>query len=213
MNRRVNAGMRACTVLWAILLGDGAAETDAAAASAAPAPAGYSLSGTGTRDDFDFLAGAWTTRQRRLKARGVGSVEWKDSPPNVHCVTRYLDGAVIAEESYSPAKTVSGLFLYAFDIEKRQWSLYWINAKSGKLDSPLVGGFVHERGEFYGEDVEDGRPIKVRYSWIKQDPDHARWEQAYSFDNKTWETNWVSDFRRADPSSYCVRQGQIAGSR
>jgi hypothetical protein len=45
-------------------------------------------------NDFGFLVGAWTTVQRRLTARGVGSTEWKDSPPNVHCATHYLDGAV-----------------------------------------------------------------------------------------------------------------------
>ena len=131
-----------------------------------------------------------------------------DSPANVHCATQYLNGAVTVEESYSPAKTVSGLFVYAFDFEKHQWSLYWVDPKSGKFDSPLVGGFARERGEFYGEDVENGRHIKVRYSWTKHDRDHARWEQAYSFDNKTWETNWTSDFTRVDPASYCVSKGQ-----
>jgi len=206
----INSRTGVCTILLVAVLGGGAAEATAAATGSEQLPAGYSLNGNGNRGDFDFLAGAWTTQQRRLKARGVGSVEWNDSPPNVHCATRYLDGAVIAEESYSPTKTVSGLFLYAFDIAKRQWSLYWIDPKSGKLDSPLVGGFVHERGEFYGEDVEDGRPIKVRYSWIKRDADHARWEQAYSFDNKTWETNWISEFARADPASSCVTKGQIS---
>ena len=73
--------------------------------------------------------------------------------------------------------------------------------------------FVNERGEFYGEDVEDGRPIKVRYSWVKRDADHARWEQAYSFDNTTWETNWISEFVRADPASHCVAKGQAPASR
>src|SRR5581483_8540076 len=54
---------------------------------------GYSLTRSGGRQDFDFLVGEWTTVQRRLIARGVGSHEWKDSPPNVHCATRYMNGA------------------------------------------------------------------------------------------------------------------------
>jgi len=200
-------------MLSTVSLGGSAAEGAAAAPGAAQVPPGYSLNGTGNRADFEFLAGAWTTQQRRLKKRGVGSVDWSDSPANVHCATRYLDGAFIAEESYSPTKTPSGLFVYTFDVAKRQWSLYWIDPKSGKLDAPLVGGFVNERGEFYGEDVEDGRPIKVRYSWVKRDADHARWEQAYSFDNTTWETNWISEFVRADPASHCVAKGQAQASR
>lgn len=211
MSRSVNICIRVCVALSAIALGDaGAAQAAAAAASPNQVPPGYSLNDTGSRGDFDFLTGAWTTRQRRLKERGVGNTEWKDSPSNFHCVTTYLDGGVVAEESYAPTKTVSGLFLYTFDVEKHQWSLYWVDPKSGRLDSPLVGGFKGERGEFYGEDSENGRPIKVRYSWIKQDRDHARWEQAYSFDDKTWETNWTSDFIRADSTASCGKKAQAA---
>ena len=81
--------------------------------------------------------------------------------------------------------------------------VYWIDPKVGKLESPLVGGFDGARGEFYGDDVEDGRPIKVRYSWIKKDRDHARWEQAFSFDNRSWETNWTAEFTRTVPVKQC----------
>ncbi|MEO6690471.1 MAG: hypothetical protein ABIS07_16675 [Dokdonella sp.] len=209
MNRAINAGIRRCAVLSALSLGGiGSVETATAATGPGPLPSGYSLTRTGGREDFDFMAGAWTTSQRKLKARGVGSTEWKDGPSNTHCATHYLDGAVTVDESYSPTKTVGGLFVYAFDVGKHQWSLYWIDSKVGKLDAPLVGGFERERGEFYGEDIEDGHAIKVRYSWIKQDHDHARWEQAYSYDNQSWETNWTSDFTRADPASTCVKNGQ-----
>jgi hypothetical protein len=184
------------------------AETHATTASAgreALAPPGYSLTHGGGKEDFDFLAGTWTTVQRRLLARGVGSTEWKDSPPNVHCATHYLDGAFTVEESLSPAKGVTGLFLYAFDVERRQWTLYWIDPKVGRLESPLVGGFNGSLGEFYGEDVEDGRPVKVRYSWFVKDRDHARWEQAFSFDNRSWETNWTAEFTRTDSTKQCGR--------
>ena len=164
---------------------------------------GYTLARSGHREDFDFLVGEWRTVQRRLMVRGVGSHEWKDSPPNVHCATRYLNGAVTVEESVSPEKSVTGLFIYSFDVEKHQWALYWIDPKVGKLESPLVGGFDGARGEFYGEDVENGRPIKVRYSGIKKDRDHARWEQAFSFDNQSWETNWTAEFIRTRPVKQC----------
>jgi hypothetical protein len=107
------------------------------------------------------------------------------------------------EQSFTPAKAVSGLFLYSFDLQKHQWTLYWIDPKSGKLESPLVGGFDGAHGEFHGEDVEDGRPIKVRYSWLKKDRDHARWEQAFSFDNQSWKTNWTTDFTRTQQIIPC----------
>ena len=58
-------------------------------------------------------------------------------------------------------------------------------------------------GAFYGEDQDNGRPVKVRYTWDKLDRDHAHWEQAFSYDNRTWETNWTADFVRADPAAIC----------
>ncbi len=31
----------------------------------------------------------------------------------------------------------------------------------------------------------------------------TRWEQAFSYDDRTWETNWTADFERADPDKVC----------
>jgi hypothetical protein len=45
--------------------------------------------------------------------------------------------------------------------------------------------------------------VKVRYTWDKIDNDHARWQQAFSYDNRTWETNWIGDFTRADAFKTC----------
>jgi hypothetical protein len=70
-------------------------------------------------------------------------------------------------------------------------------------DVPVVGGFDGDRGEFCGEDRDDGRPVKVRYTWSKLDCDHTRWEQAFSDDDGSWETNWTADFVRADPATTC----------
>jgi hypothetical protein len=46
----------------------------------AATPPGYTLTGTGDVHDFDYFAGAWTTHQRRLKERGVGSKDWEEFP-------------------------------------------------------------------------------------------------------------------------------------
>jgi hypothetical protein len=43
----------------------------------------------------------------------------------------------------------------------------------------------------------------VRYTWDIRDHDHARWQQAFSYDDRTWETNWTADFERADPDKTC----------
>ncbi len=167
-----------------------------------PGEYAYSTGLTGDVHDFDFLAGAWTLRNRRLKKRFVGSNEW-DEFPAVDCAQIYLGAVVDVDELHFPTKGWAGVTFRNFDIEKRQWSIYWVSSKNGKMFPPVVGGFSGDRGEFYGEDVDEGRPIKVRYLWIKQGPDHAHWEQAFSLDGKTWEVNWVNELTRADPAKIC----------
>lgn len=159
----------------------------------------------GDMHDFDFLAGAWTTQQRRLQTRGVGSTAWRDAPPNQHCARSYLDGKAIVDESRSPDGHAAGLFLYSFDPQTRHWSIYWVDPQTGQPDSGTFGGFDGTRGEFYADDEDGGRPVKVRVTWIKLDRDHARWEQAFSFDRRTWETNWIADYTRADAATVCSK--------
>jgi hypothetical protein len=115
----------------------------------------------------------------------------------------YLGGVATVDELVFPTKGWSGLTLRTFDLATRQWSIYWVSSASGKLDVPVVGGFEGNHGEFYGEDRDNVRPVKVRYTWNILDRDHARWEQAFSYDNLTWETNWTADFTRADAASTC----------
>jgi hypothetical protein len=74
---------------------------------------------------------------------------------------------------------------------------------SGRLEARVVGGFDGNHGEFYGVDHDNGRPVKVRFTWNKVHGDHARWEQAFSCDGRTWETNWTADFARADTATTC----------
>lgn len=186
--------------LCATLLG----ATTSAAGDGTGVPPGYSTTRTGSAHDFDYFVGGWTTQQRRLKARGVGSQEWEEFPATL-CMALYLDGIATVDELYMPRTRRAGLTLRTFDLEKHQWSIYWVSSATGKLDPvPVVGGFQGNRGEFYAPDVENGRPIKVRYVWTKLDHDHARWEQSFSYDNQTWETNWTADFLRADPAETCV---------
>jgi hypothetical protein len=193
-----------CCVILAFVTSDGRAGSTTQPDVGANPP-GFSLTRTGDIHDFNYLIGAWETKQKRLKVRGVGSSEWIESPANQHCALSYLGGLDIVEDSWSPTRTPSGLFLYTFNPQKQQWAIRWVNPKTGEPDPPNLGGFTGKRGEFYGEDVDNDRPIKVRITWTKLDDNHARWEQAFSYDNRTWETNWVTDFTRADPATLCRR--------
>lgn len=63
----------------------------------------------------------------------------------------------------------------------------------------MVGRFAGGVGTFYGDDVHEGRPIKVKFIWSHITPTSARWQQELSDDDGvTWELNWVMDFTRAE---------------
>jgi hypothetical protein len=66
---------------------------------------------------------------------------------------------------------------------------------------PVIGNFNFKNGvgTFEGDDVNNGRPVKVRYIWSKITKHSAHWEQALSPDSgKTWETNWQMQFTRVE---------------
>ena len=167
--------------------------------TAGPTPPGYTLTATGDVHDFDFIAGAWTVSNRRLQARGVGSDAWDEFPATA-CGAVHLGGVVNVDELVFPSKGWAGVTVRSFDRAKRQWSIYWINSRTGTMYPPVHGGFTGERGEFYGEDDDDGRHVWVRFVWTKRGPDRADWEQAFSYDGRTWEVNWTNTMTRADPS-------------
>ena len=68
----------------------------------------------------------------------------------------------------------------------------------GILEVPMIGGFKHGLGEFYSQEVFEGRHIFSRFIWSEITTTSCKWEQAFSADGgQTWETNWVMDFKRA----------------
>lgn len=183
-----------------------------AAVPAAAVPPGFTMERTGSVKDFDYFRGGWETVQHKLASGAGASGKWDDFPGRL-CMRPYLDGGATVDELDMPTRGISGLTLRTFDKVKRQWSIYWVSSTSGRLDPvPVVGGFTGRRGEFYAEDRIGERPVKVRYLWLLKDRDHARWEQALSFDNASWVTNWTADFRRADASKVCSEGRPIRGA-
>ena len=151
---------------------------------------------TGDIHDFDYHVGHWTAVQRRLKRRWVGSKAWGEFPSTT-TYTQYLDGLISADQTDFPTKGWAGLTVRTFQRERRQWFIYWINSRDGVMGTPVIGGYRGNVGLFYGDDSDDGIPVKVRFIRTKQPPDRERWEQAFSRDGgATWETNWTADFTR-----------------
>lgn len=161
-----------------------------------PTPSGLRVpERTGDVHDFDFLAGAWTVHNRTLKPNSDGADAWLEFPSTT-CMTLHLGGVMNVEEVQFPTRGYSASALRIFDREKRQWAIYWVESKVGKLLPPVWGGFDGDRGEFYGEDEMAGERVLFRFLWTKLGADRARWEQAYSPDGLAWKVNWVMEFTR-----------------
>jgi len=147
--------------------------------------------------DFDFLDGEWTCRNRRLHKPLAGSTEWDEFPGTVS-FRHVIGGVANVDELIAPSRGIAGLTVRTFDIERQEWSIFWVNQRNGRMEPPVVGRFVDGVGVFVGPDVYEGTPITVRFRWDTTG-EHPRWEQAFSTDGgETWETNWTADFTRAE---------------
>ena len=61
----------------------------------------------------------------------------------------------------------------------------------------MVDGFQGGVGLFEGEELFEGRPVRVRFEWSQMHTGAPRWQQAFSDDGgATWEVNWVMEFAR-----------------
>jgi hypothetical protein len=152
--------------------------------------------------DFDFLVGSWTVQHRRLKHRLVHSNEWETFSGT--CKTwLLLDGQGDVDDNVlqAPAGTYRAVTLRSFDPATKLWSIWWLDSRRPhELDPPVIGGFRNGIGTFRAKDTFGGRPIVVRYTWSDISPNSAKWQQSFSDDSeKTWETNWVMEFRRIVP--------------
>ena len=92
---------------------------------------------------------------------------------------------------------IEGLTLRLFNPQTRQWHISWANARDGMIGEPMTGGFKDGRGEFFGEEMFDGRVILVRFVFSEITRSSFRFEQAFSDDwGRTWEVNWKAAFTR-----------------
>ena len=147
--------------------------------------------------DFDFEFGDWTVHHRSKRPDGV----WKEFDGTSQ--TRpMLDGLGNLEEQlfHRAGGDSRGVAIRAYDPKTASWAIWWIDSRvpHGPLDPPVKGRFEKGVGTFYSDGEIDGKPVRTRYIWSQITSTSARWEQAFSYDaGKTWDTNWVMEFRRA----------------
>jgi hypothetical protein len=160
-------------------------------------PAVESLTANGRNHDFDFNYGHWKVHVSRLDGQLVGSSKWLEYD-GVSEVTPVWNGRgnLIEVKADGPAGHLEGLGLRLYDAEAQQWNLNWAAGRTGIMGTPAtIGAFKDGRGEFFDQELLDGRDIFVRNTYSDITPDGARFEQAFSANaGKTWEKNWIITF-------------------
>ena len=155
----------------------------------------------GRPHDFDFLVGRWHVANRRLRQRLAGSDDW-ESFDAVSQAWTHLDGQVSVDEIAFEGKPFKGCTFRTLDVAAAQWEIYWINSTDGRVQPPVRGGWNGDRGAFFGDDEDAGRPVHVRFLWERLGPDTARWSQDFALIGRDgaadgpWETNWVMEMAR-----------------
>lgn len=149
--------------------------------------------------DWDWLAGRWSVRHRRLNGRLVGATEWTEFDGACH-MWPTLNGFGNVDDNvlHMPTGTYRAMGIRAFDPATRRWAIWWLDERHpATIEPPVYGGFRDGVGVFEGDDTLNGRPIKVRFQWSDITATSARWEQAFSSDGgASWEVNWVMHFTR-----------------
>lgn len=149
----------------------------------------------GKPGEFDFLAGEWQIKHRRLKK--AGGADWDEFAGEATCWT-ILGGVGSIEELRIPERDFFGLGIRLLDLQTNIWSDYWANKRNAVLSGPgLTGGFRDGVGTFTADDKDGDKPIRVRGVWDQITKTSCRWRQGVSYDGgNTWSENWFMDWRR-----------------
>jgi hypothetical protein len=144
--------------------------------------------------DFDFLQGTFDVVSRRLRDPFDVESGWTEARATSSARTHFA-GAISVDEMWFPADGLSGLSLRLFDPVEGTWTVYWVNSRTGHLQSPVTGRWADGRCRLTGPDDYAGRAILASYSWSDITATSGRWEQCFSVDDgATWQPNWTMDF-------------------
>jgi hypothetical protein len=150
------------------------------------------------RHAFDFEFGHWKMHLSRRMNPLTGSDTWV-AYDGTSIVNKVWNGAAnLGEiELDGPAGHIEGLSLRVFNPQSRQWNVHFANSATGVLGEAMIGGFSNGRGEFYDQEMFNGKSIFVRFIFSDMRENAFKLEQAFSDDGgKTWETNWIASFTR-----------------
>jgi len=159
--------------------------------------------------DFDFEIGTWKTHVSRRLGPLTGSTTWVEMD-GISVVREIWGGRanLLQLEADGPSGHFEGLSLRLYNPESHQWSLNFSNSSVGTLAQPAIGSFKDGRGEFFDQELLNGRAILVRFVISQISAKSAHFEQSYSDDGgKTWELNWIATDTRIGGSGDASAKG------
>ena len=180
----------------ALLLATAGLALPAGSAAGAPSPAPGATApagGEGKPGQFDFLTGSWNIHNRRRK----GPDAWDEFPGESTCWS-VMGGHGSIEDLRIPARDFAGLGIRLLDRERKLWTDFFVNVRSGVLaPPPITGRLVDGVFLFEAEDEDAGQKVLFRSVWDRITKTSCRWYQTSSKDGgKTWVDDWVMAWTR-----------------
>lgn len=158
------------------------------------APAGEGVVTGKGPGDFDFLAGNWLIRHKKLKSGTADVWERFDSSASVH---RVLGGLGSIEELRKADESYMGMGVRVWLPEMKKWADHWTSAANGVVNAPQLGSFIDGDGVFITEDKVDGVSWLYRGVWDRITSESCRWHQSASKDGgNSWKWNWWMEWTR-----------------
>jgi len=149
--------------------------------------------------DFDFIVGDWNIKHKRLKDILNGSDEWIEFS-GVSSAIKTLGGNGNIEDHIIdfPESSFRAKAIRSYNEKSKKWAIWWLDGRMPDvIDKPVLGEFVNGKGLFYADEEYNDVPVKIRFTWILDDPELPVWEQAFSKDNgESWETNWIMELSK-----------------
>jgi len=198
--RNMRTYLLACSLVVILQPLEEFAQQNSKESTASPQPA---LTDRDGRHDFDFEFGTWRTHLWRLQQPLSGSNTWVEYEGTT-VVRKVWNGRanLVELEVDGPAGHIEGLNLRLYNPQSHQWSLNFASSSGGALGQPTIGEFKNGRGEFFDQELFNGRAILVRFVISDIKPDSCRFEQSFSEDGgKTWEVNWIAIDQRGRAES------------
>lgn len=147
------------------------------------------------------MIGHWHVRHRRLRARLCHCTDWIAFEGSSN-TRKILGGFGNVEDNVLgfPDGEVRAAAFRSFNTDTRTWAIWWLSRQAPHtLDVPVIGRFSDNVGLFFADDMLNGRPIRIRFTWHPNPGANPTWEQAFSDDDgETWETNWTMEFERRE---------------